>query len=235
MYIHKIIEIAMGLLVALTMSGCTPEDYANISKAPSTIIAEEENTQNGGVDIEVKTIVSKEEVIKLVNNEKPADELIKTIYAEAELKTFIKLSSILQERPPECARYSNDKLYLIYRYDENNYLFLMYNSIDEDSFPVSSWYLGKEMYSKDFESLADKGAPLNEVQEFDPHGDYTRLYASSATSLYTFHHTIDGYLIRLDYTSDVGKPLAISKITKFDGEDNPIYYNLLSIDKELIG
>lgn len=225
----------MGLLIAMTIYGCTPKEYSYFPELSSTIVSEMNNAQNAAIDnSEVKNMYLKEEILKLVNNDNPADELIKTIYSEAELKPIFSLSRILKERPPECVRYSNEKPYLIYKYDTNKYLFILYNSIEEDSFPISPWYIDKSIQCKDFEDLAYKAASLTEVQGFDPHGSYTSLYSSSETSLYTFHYTIDGYLIRFDYISEIGKPVVISKITKFSGEDNPIYHNLLPIDKELV-
>ena len=155
MYVfYRAIEVAMVLLIVIAMFGCKPEEHADFNEQPSTIIIE---------DDEVKTMSPKEEILKIVNNDKPADELIKTVYAENEIKYFIKLSRVLQERHPECVRYSNDKVYLIYKYEEDNYLFLMYNSIEEDSYPLSWWYFGEKLYLEDFEKLYEEKASIGEI------------------------------------------------------------------------
>lgn len=227
--------IVPGVLIAVTISIYTGEEYLDCPDSFSEITVETINTQNTIIsDSEVESLGLKNEVLNLVNNYQSADELITTIYKKDELKTFISLKDILQKQPPECVRLSNNNLYFVYKYEGNNYLFLMYDNDDENLFPVSSWYVGKKTYCKDFENLAEKKASFNEVREFDPDGDYTSYYVSLATPLYTMHQTVDGYLIRLDYSCGIGEPLIIDKITKFSDEDNPIFYNLLSIDKELI-
>lgn len=233
MYFCK--TIVVGVLIAVTMSKFAVEGYTSYQELCATNIAESKKTQNISIDnSERKQMNLKPEILSLVNNDQSAKELIKTTYKKDELKTFISLNSALQEQPPECVRVSNDILYFIYKCEEENYLFLMYNFEDENSFPISFWYLDEKIYCKDFENLADRKASFKEVQELDPHGDYRSYYVSSKTTLYSLHHTVDGYLIRLEYSCGIGEPLAINKIAKFSGEDNPIFYNLLAIDKELI-
>ncbi|MCL1873469.1 MAG: hypothetical protein FWF85_05055 [Clostridiales bacterium] len=187
--------------------------------------------QNLISDYGVENTISKEEILELVNNEKPANELIKTIYPREEIRIY-KLSQVLQVRPPECVRYSNCYIYLIYKYDEDNYAFFLYDPVKENSFPLASWFLGKRLYLDDFEKLHKEKATLFEVQQFDPDGNYTSLYAGSTTSFHTYHLTVDGYLIRLDYNSEGLRE--ICQITITGGENNKLYYNLLPIDRELL-
>lgn len=171
-------------------------------------------------------------ILRLANADRDTDELIQNIYPESAIMQY-KLSQIMGKMPPERVRLLNKGVYFIYKFERENYLFVFYKSLEVDSFTLT-WYLGKKLYLEDFEKLADDKASLETVQSFDQHGDYTSLYLGNAMSLYTFHHTVDGYLIRLDYISEIGKHVEICKITKLSNEDNPIYYNLLPIDKELI-
>ena len=228
--------IAAGILIAAAISNnyAVEEhtDYRGVSSDTVTAAKDIENINPGNDGAEQTNLES--EISGLVNNDQAADELIKTVYKKDELKPFIRLGDAMKEQPPECVRKSNDMLYLIYKYEGDNYLFLMYNSEDKNAFPVSSWYLGKKMYCEDFENLAERKASFKEIQEFDPYGDYTSYYASVTTKLYSLHHTVDGYLIRLEYSHELGAPLVVDKITKLSGQDNPIYYNLLEVDRELV-
>jgi len=188
-------------------------------------------TEEGGE----KKLLPIDAILRLANADKDADELIQNIYPEPERGIMqYRLSQVMEYMPPECVRLVNKGVYFIYKFDHGNYLFVFYKSLEVDNFP-SIWYLGKKLYLEDFEKLADEKASLENVQSFDQYGDYTSLYTGIVwPSLFTFHHTVDGYLIRLDYISEIGKNDEICKITKLSNEDNPIYYNLLSIDKELI-
>ncbi len=224
--------VAAVVLIAASMPEYAIEDSANYQELSSEAVVDAQNISVDNSGIEQMDL--KQEILNLADNDRSADELITTVYKKEELKTFIRLDSALQEQPPECVRVTNDKLYFVYKCEGDNYLFLMYNFEDENSFPISSWYLGEKFYCKDFEALAEKKASLNEVQEFDPYGNYISYYASLNTQLYTLHQTVDGYLIRLEYSDETGEPLAVNKITKFNGENNTLYYNLLPIDKELI-
>ncbi len=177
----------------------------------------------------------KSRILKYANNDTPADELITKISTGNGIKyitTLRKFSTdILSKRPCECVRYSeetNGRVYFIYKCGENDYEFILYNSIEADAYPWV-WVVGKRLYLKDFENLLKKNATIDEVMEFDKNGNYTSLSAGTATSTYTYHFTVEGDMIRLDY--DEGR---VNRLTVFSGEENPIYHNLLPVDKELI-
>jgi hypothetical protein len=222
------IKITLVLLITIALPGCLFEHSDNVVVTSDKY----EEKQNSIDDLKVESMIPKEEILKLVNNKKSADDLINTVHTGEELKQKYKLSRILQEMPPECIRYSNDKIYLIYKYDEGNYAFVLYNSLDEDSFPLAIWYLGKRLYLDGFIKLFEDKATLYAVQQFDPDGNYDSLYMGRTTSIHSYHHTVDGYMIRLDYYFEGSRE--ICKITEYYGENNILYYNLLPIDRELI-
>lgn len=231
-------KIIAAILLAAAISGCAAQNVAERHEA----VAETEN-------VSIDNDEAKRELLELADNETPADELITTVYEKDELKTFISLADAFLEQTPECVRTSGDMIYFVYKYGTNDYLFLMYNVGDKNQtpvsewysdkkmynseegkelFPVSAWYLGKRSHCEDFENLAGKNASINEVMEFDPNGDYRGIYASSDIQPFSLHHTVDGYEIILEYSGG-----EVSKIVKWSGEDNTLFYNLLPIDKEL--
>jgi len=175
-------------------------------------------------------------IMRLANADKDASELIQNIYPEPERGIIMqyKLSQVMEKMPPECVRLSNKGVYFIYKFKHENYLFVFYKSLEVDNFPLI-WYLGKKLYLEDFEKLSDEKASLEYVQSFDQYGDYTSFYMGIVfPTSFSFHYTVDGYLVRLDYISEIGKRAEICKITMLSNEDNPLYYNLLPIDKKLI-
>jgi len=227
----KVEETVINIVLLMTILCCTQYKQTIFIQPVSTEIAMVDILKNTEEGVE-QILLPVDVIMRLANTNKNADELIQKIYSESAIKRY-RLSQIMQEMPPECVRQLNEGVYFIYKFEHENYLFVFYNSLEDNNYP-SIWYLGKKLYLEDFEKLADKKASLETVQSFDQYGDYTSLYLGSAMSLYTFHHTVDGYLVRLDYISEIGKRAEICKITKLSNEDNPIYYNLLPIDKKLI-
>jgi hypothetical protein len=188
-----------------------------------------------GQDKGEQILLPTDAILRLANSDKNADELIQNIYPEPEGGIIMqyRLSQVMEKMPPECVRVLNNGVYFIYKFEHENYLFVFYKSLEVDNFP-SIWYLGKKLYLEDFEKLADEKASFEDVKLFDQYGNYTSFFMSIFTTFFSFHHTVDGYLIRLDYTFEIGKRAEICKITKLSNEDNLIYYNLLPIDKELL-
>ena len=243
MYIFsKIVELIVGVILAATISGCTSNqtipDVGN--ELPNIVVAESEmpiqDNNESGMNSEVK-----EQILKLVNNKESADILIKTTYSEEMLYNLKdNINELMLETPPECVRLSEkqDAVYFVYKSDTGHYMFLLYSFAEDTGRVTRGCYYGKPILLADFERMKNEDATLEDVQEFDPYGGYGSLYMGSTTSLYTYHDTIDGYMIRIDYGSpfDSGEEYSdtISKITKYSGEDNPVYYNMLPIDRELL-
>jgi len=218
---NKTVKINIILLMTIFIQPILTEEAMNYPLI---------NTDGGGE----KKMLPIDAILRLANADKDADELIQNIYPESANILQYKLSQVMEKMAPECVRLLNKGVYFIYKFEHENYLFVFYKSIEIDSFPLY-WYLGKKLYLEDFEKLADKKASLEDVQSFDQYGDYTSFSMGVVLpTFFSFHHTVDGYLIRLDYISETGKPTEICKITKLSNENNPIYYNLLPIDKKLI-
>jgi hypothetical protein len=228
-----VFEVILSVLLTVALSGCYHERPNNVATAN----VELKEIQDSIDDYEMNSVIN-EEILILANNEKSADELIKTVYTEDELiNRYGRLSRLLQERPPECMRYSNGKIYLIYKYEDNNYLFALYDYDlnNENPYLVAVWYLGKRLYLDDFEELYKKNAMLSEVEQVDPHWDALIRSDSSSTSINSFHFTVDGYFICLEYEreylDDNSFTMKISKMTK---SNNTFYDNFLPIDRALI-
>ena len=241
--LHKTIGIILGLLMVIIISGCASTEAVTTpsTTAPPTITESSptptaESTPNEPTPTPTPSLF-KSELLKLVDNETPADELITKIYLEDELDPFFSLSELLQERPPECVRYVNDVLYIIYKYEGGSYLVLYPPSLEVE-YIFRGWYVGKKTYLKDFEDLTSQEAFLVAVQEFDVYGDYIGFKLSSETIPESWHYTVDGYLICLTYQYEVGKPIIISGITVYGEDDEPPLHRsvpyMLPMDRELL-
>lgn len=176
-------------------------------------------------------------LLSSIDNKTVADTLIKTTYSEEKLRTMPNsLAEIIEEMPPECIRQAEneDIIYFVYKSESGTYAFWMYSMKSTTNTVLCKWYLGKPVFLKDFEEMANRNANLSEVMDYDPYGSYISFEMSSVDTPYSYHYTVDGYMIRIDYTVEIGTPLNIATITKYSGDDNPMYYNLLTIDKTLI-
>jgi hypothetical protein len=108
--VSKSVAIILSMVLAVTIHG---EE-----------IMEDEIIEPNLVD---KNII--DEILKLVNNNTAADELINTVYSEYDLHSQYLLSEVMQWRPPECVRRMNGGkynggVYFIYKYGQEDYLFV---------------------------------------------------------------------------------------------------------------
>lgn len=169
---------------------------------------------------------------ELTNNDLSADELIKTTYPDRILKHLSNnVNELFEKTPPECVRISENKevAYFIYKSDTGHYFLWLYSLKENNKFAMAKWYFGKPIYLNEFKELKDKKAKLNQVKILDPDGSYVTGYMGSTTNMYTYHHSIDGYLIRFDYCGQ-----KISDIKIYKGKENIFDYYLLPKDSMLI-
>ena len=235
----KMITLFVSIVLAVTLSSCAPKQtLPKVGNAPTTTVMTETETPhiqvNGNNEVNEDV---KEKLLNLINNEETADKLIKTTYSEDVLQNLKNnIGELFAETPPECVRLSENKdvAYIVYKCDNGRYAFWLYSIRENTGSVMRKWYCGKSIYLDEFEKMKNENATLEDVQKFDPYGSYTNLYMGLAISLYTYHYTIDGYMIRLDYGPETGTIDIINKITVFSGVDNPVYYNLLPIDKQLL-
>lgn len=182
---------------------------------------------------EIEFMEYKEEVYNLVNNNGAADSLIKTLYTDGELKSICGYMR-LQNNKAECIRKNKDYIYTINKSKEGYYLFNMYNFDENEDWEIDRWYCKKKFTLKNFTNLVKKETSFEDVEKFDAYGEYTGLYVSNTEYPFSIHHTIDGYKVIVYYYPDKENKLAVGEIQILAGEDNPIYYNMLDIDKELL-
>lgn len=173
-----------------------------------------------------------DKIYSLADNNKLADELVKTTYTDKSLKNLSSnIYELFEEMTPECVRISEDKevAYFVYKSDLGHYAVWICSIKENDVKFIADWYFGKPIYLNEFLKLKEENATLTKVKSFDPYGDYSALYLGSAKLLYTFHYTIDGYAIRFSY-----KYSKISDVTLYKGKENIFDYYLLPIDSDEI-
>lgn len=235
---NAFLKIIIVIALVISISACTTpkqskEDYSTSTNKGTTEYGEYSAQWPTKEPIGDEM---KEKILSMVNNQEDADKLIKTTYPGDVLhKLTVDITELFAETPPECIRLSpsGDNVYFVYKSDDGHYAFWMYSLKEDAGKVMQKWYCGKLIYSEDFDKMKEKRAIIKDVQKFDPYGSYTVLYSGVAKSLYSIHYTVDGYRIKLDYGKTNGKG-DIIKITKFSGKDNPLYYNLLPIDKALL-
>lgn len=186
-----------------------------------------------GYSEEIKFMEYKEKIYNLVNNNSAADSLIKTLYTDEELKSICG-SMRNQNNNSECIRQNKEYIYTINKSIDGYYLFNIYNFDENKDVEIDRWYCKKKFALKDFTNHVKKGTSFKDVEKFDLYGDYIGLYVSNTDYPYSMHHTIDGYKVIVYYYPDKENKLAVGEIQILAGEDNPIYYNMLDIDKELL-
>lgn len=174
-----------------------------------------------------KQRLTEEETIYLksqVDNTTPAYEKITQTY---EYSSLLAGSNYLMENiEPECVRYNNGIFYFIYK-TENGYFFKPphYGTI------WNEWRFIDKVYIDDFVGIKKGKTTMEEIRAIDEYANYVTEMSSRPP--FSIHFTVDGYKIVIYYTKKDGTWI-VDKIRKYKGRKNPIYYNLLPIDKELL-
>ena len=228
----KVLKLIFVILLLISITSCRSELFLNniVQKSKEIVFNQKETLIENEKEQDMR---KREIVLNRVNNNEIADKLITTTYPEDVLnKLDTRIDYIEDITPPECVRIVNDYLYIIFKSDTGHYLFLFYDFSNNNTYPLDRWYCNN-ITLKDLEKIAQEYANISEVMKMDPFC-CNLSSASSMVSACTLHHTIDGYMVRIEYICEIGKPMVINKITTFDGEQNPLFYYLLPIDKELI-
>ena len=165
-----------------------------------------------------------------VNNDIDANKLIKSLYKDEDLQSFysIKETNINLE----CVRVLNDYIYTVHKSKDGKFLFTLFEKSDP-SRNIDRWYCKEGHTLQEFRENIKKGTPIENVQKFEPYGEYGGLYVS-CSNLKSKHHTLDGYKIYIEYVGTDNNTAVVSNIEELGGEDNPIYFYMLDIDKKLI-
>lgn len=171
----------------------------------------------------------KEKIYRLVNNKDIADSLIKTLYTDEELR-FICGGMRLQNNSSECIRQNKEYIYTINKSKDGYYLFNMYNFDENEDWEIDRWYCKRKFTLEEFINHIKEGTSFEDVKKFDP---YFEDGGTSGIACF-IHHTIDGYKIIVYYYPDKKGELLVENIQILGEKDNPIYYNMLDIDKKLL-
>ncbi len=178
---------------------------------------------------EIEFMEYKEKIYNLVDNKSAADSLIKTLYTDEEIETIYGCMR-LQNNKAECIRQNKEYVYTVNKSEDGYYLFNIYNFDEHEDWEIDRWYCKRKFTLTDFTNHVKKGTFFEDVEKFDPF-----LENSGASGVASFiHHTIDGYKIIVCYYPNKNGKLFVGDIQILGGKDNPIYYNMLDIDKELL-
>ncbi len=178
---------------------------------------------------EIEFMEYKEKIYKLIDNNSAADSLIKTLYTDEDIENIYGYMR-LQNNKAECIRQNKEYLYTVNKSKDGYYLFNMYNFDENEDWEIDRWYCKKKFTLKDFTNHVKKGTFFEDVKKFDPFFE-----DGGASGVASFiHHTIDGYKIIVCYYPNKNGKLFVGDIQILGGKDNPIYYNMLDIDKKLL-
>ena len=249
------------LLSLILLAGCNEplDDIQDEEILPFSTVDPEENQQedenffgNGGVQIEKYNLppqqgtLLEEDLLKRVNNETPASELITTFYPQNELLKFnyytICMVNVDLDCKIECLRKIDDnKYYSIHKADSGGTLYLLYER-NEDGYlwTEKTWYFHEELKKEDFGALLLKKSYDGDVKKLDPYSRYIMGYTGVVnTQLISNHQTVDGYSITIVYTENIepdserpvlGRRYIVKDVVAEKRADS-IYAQLLPMDR----
>lgn len=165
------------------------------------------------------------------NTTKPIDVLITKVVNLYELNTNIDY--LAENNFIECIRINKDNFYIVLKTSSEKYMIFLYD-ISAPKFPIDRWVVSNKTIEA-FNKIIINKTTLNELMELDPDGNYESVLYASALPAYSFHHTIDGYLIIVKYSMNDSEEIIsdiISNIEIISPNDNTIYKSLTLDDKE---
>ncbi len=182
-----------------------------------------------------------------MDNTTPAYDKITKTYEYSFL--LGNIDYLMENAPPECVRYNNGIYYFIYKIEDGYFLQVPnYGSI-WDKWTQNKWTFIEKVYICDFDEIKRNETTMNDIQVIDEYATY--VVASGSRQPSSIHFTADGYKIVIKYIKkEIGEEitmnlggqefatyetvLVVDSIKKYKGRKNPIYFNLLPIDKALL-
>lgn len=173
---------------------------------------------------------SDQEILKIVNNNTSKEKIItKKINIESFNdinfygRTLGEVNKIYQI---ECLRSNKDIYYAIFNSNNDGWLYMLFELINNKYIATDIFYYETPIYKKDFEKLIVNESQIEDVRNIDKYGNEI-LYASSIEPS-SFHNTLDGYEILIEY-KDYPQKYVISAI-KIHKSHNSVIDSLLEID-----
>lgn len=186
--------------------------------------------------------VAERELEKIANNDESAEELITNVYSFGENKFSMDnhISDIIKEYKPECVRrVGKHKYYIIYKFNDGSYVFLLYDFLyggSRDLYycttgsPVDFWLCYSNVTFEEIQKAYKDNLYIYDVKKIDHYGNYSMWLSSFRMgALKSFHHTSDRYRVELIY-DDFGYVRDIKNVTN---DDNSLFKYMLPIDYEL--
>ena len=167
------------------------------------------------------------------NTTKPIDILITKVVNLDELNTNINY--LAENDLIECIRINKKNFYIVLKTSNEKYAIFLYD-ISTPKFPIDKWVVSNISIETFDKIIVDK-TTLDELMKLDPDGNYESVLYASALPSFSFHHTIDGYLIIVKYSLiDSEKIISeiISNIEIISPIDNDIYKSLTLDDKKFL-
>ena len=253
---------AIILFSLILLTGCNepPDDMPDEEVLPFSTLNPEDAQQeeetffgNGGVQIEKYNLppqqgtLLEEDLLKRVNNQTPASELITTFYPQNELLKFnsntICMVNVDLDCKIECLRkIGDDKYYSIHKAENGGTLYLLYGR-NKDRYlrTEDTWYFHEELKKEDFDALLMKKSYDGDIKKLDPFASYLMGYTGYVTdSPSSAHQTVDGYTIKVVYTGNMeqdsnGRSIlgryCIVKDVVAEKKADSIYAQLLPMDR----
>ncbi len=209
--------------------------YTNVNTDHSTKLTENRDVNTNYIKANV--IVDDEDMIRnikaLYNNTDNADDLITHLYTDSDIENMdANIFHLINSGYIECVRYiSFNYFYIIQKTKTNNYNIMLYD-INLSPYPIEKWNISK-LYLNEFDVVEVGKTTLENVKMLDPFGVYDSIMLSSSNHFSSYHHTIDGYEICINYKVD-NNYMKVSNITKFPPEENLVYKLLLPQDKKIL-
>lgn len=235
----KIWVIVLMLMIYFSNDVCTERIVHE-----DTTLLETDNKVEGTDKIIVPDVIQESEgeitaVMKwmenISDNERTADELIKTVYTEDELTNFDpQLQTIMNKNLAECVRIFDENVFYIVLKSPSRYLFLEYDLTQSIYFPIYITYSDCKLTWSDFNLILPNVSTIEDLKRIDSYGRYSTDPARSIPFSST-HYTVDGYRIVVRYSMNgiIKYPYSVETVTKYE-MPHPLNEILLDRDRELL-
>ena len=159
-------------------------------------------------------LVKKEfEILKIVNNLESKENIIKkkiNVEEFSEINLYgCTLEEVNKKYTIECLRKNNNYYYAIFSSKQEGWLYILFELKNNKYVVTDIFYYDKPLYKSDFEKLIIDVSQIDDVRNIDKYGNEI-LFASSIEPR-SFHNTLDGYKICIEY-KDYQEKLVISSI-----------------------
>ncbi len=192
-----------------------------------------------------KDAVPESEILSRVNNSDRADDVIKNVYPEDDLRSYnnnsLYLVNVDMVFKVECIRQVENYYYTIHKSDKGGRLYLLYEKDKDTGFlrTTSFWYSKDSVTADDFGKLELDVSTENDVKKIDRYARYLMGTTGLMIPPESGHYTNDGFWVIVSYKlkdpdspwKEHGPNFTVTNVEVNEPRENSILANLLEVDR----